>query len=173
MVFQVASEVFEHIPSPVERAFSEAYKLLKPDGVLCLSVPFSLLESNIERFSGLSEFTVATLSGSPVLIHRTREGAIEVREDLIFHGGEGATLEMRIFSREELEKALYAAGFRGLSFQAVAEPRFGIEFDSACSLPLVARKQEFPSDRRTVSVLLRELIEVQARHKEAVATKQG
>jgi hypothetical protein len=28
--------VFEHIAPPVERAFDEAYKLLKPHGVLCL-----------------------------------------------------------------------------------------------------------------------------------------
>ena len=38
--FILSSDVFEHIAPPVERAFDEAYKLLKPHGVLCLSVPF-------------------------------------------------------------------------------------------------------------------------------------
>jgi SAM-dependent methyltransferase len=40
--FILSSDVFEHIEAPVERAFDEAFRLLKPHGVLCLSVPFSL-----------------------------------------------------------------------------------------------------------------------------------
>src|SRR6476661_4452996 len=74
--FILSSDVFEHIAPPVERAFDEACKLLKPHGILCLSVPFSLQESTAERFPELHEFAVVSLSGSPVLINRTREGAL-------------------------------------------------------------------------------------------------
>ena len=38
--FLIASEVFEHIEPPVERAFANASRLLKPAGVLLLSVPW-------------------------------------------------------------------------------------------------------------------------------------
>ena len=145
--FILSSDVFEHIAAPVERAFDEACKLLKPNGVLCLSVPFSLHESTIERFPGLHEFAVVDLAGSPVLVNRTPAGAFEVREDLVFHGGVGATLEMRLFSRNDLERKLAAAGFRNLSFQTEAVPRFGISFEGGWSLPLVARKQEFVFDK--------------------------
>ena len=30
-----------------------------------------------------------------MLINRRRDGALEIRDDLTFHGGSGATLEMR------------------------------------------------------------------------------
>ena len=36
------------------------------------------------------------------MINTTREGRIEEFEDLIFHGGEGETLEKRVFSLPDL-----------------------------------------------------------------------
>jgi SAM-dependent methyltransferase len=154
--FILSSDVFEHIAPPVQRAFDEAYKLLKPHGLLCLSVPFSLLDSTIERFPGLHEFAVVPLGGTPVLINRTREGALEIRDDLVFHGGEGATLEMRIFSHKDLENKLKTAGFKTLKFLTEAIPEFGIFFEGGCSLPLVARKEDFVFDRRTIGQLAKE-----------------
>lgn len=151
--FILSSDVFEHIADPVDRAFDEAYKLLKPHGVLCLSVPFSLREATEERFLGLHEYTVVDLSGSPVLINRTREGALEIRDDLVFHGGVGATLEMRLFSKNDLEKKLIAAGFQSIRFLTDGVPRFGIAFQGGWSLPLVARKREFVFDKRTAGQL--------------------
>ena len=154
--FILSSDVFEHIAPPVERAFDEAHKLLKPHGLLCLSVPFSLLDSTIERFPGLYEFAVVPLGNTPVLINRTRDGALEVRDDLIFHGGEGATLEMRIFSYKDLEKMLQAAGFQKLHFLTESISEFGIFFQGGCSLPLVARKEDFVFDRRTIGQFAKE-----------------
>src|SRR5690348_3930525 len=40
--FILSSEVFEHVKPPVERALEESAKLLKPHGVLCLTVPYGL-----------------------------------------------------------------------------------------------------------------------------------
>ena len=68
--FIVSSDVFEHIEAPIGRAFDEAFKLLKPHGVLCLSVPFSLDEHTVERFPDLHEYAVVDLKGSPVLINQ-------------------------------------------------------------------------------------------------------
>src|SRR5262245_20735427 len=63
--FILSSDVFEHIEAPIGRAFEEAFKLLKPHGVLCLSVPFSLDEETVERFPELHDYTVVDLKGSP------------------------------------------------------------------------------------------------------------
>ncbi len=154
--FILSSDVFEHVAGPVERAFDEAYKLLKPHGLLCLSVPFSLLDSTIERFPGLHEFAVVPLGSTPVLINRTQDGALEIRDDLIFHGGKGATLEMRVFSQKDLEHKLNTAGFKKLNFLTEAVPNFGILFQGSCSLPVVARKEDFVLDRRTIAQLAKE-----------------
>jgi len=151
--FLLSSDVFEHIAAPVERAFEEAYRLLKPHGVLCMSVPFSLREETAERFPSLHQYTVVDLSGTPILINRTREGALEIRDDLVFHGGEGATLELRLFSKKDLEAKLKAAGFREIQFQTEPAPEIGVIFPNPCSLPLVARKQEFVLDRRAAGQL--------------------
>jgi SAM-dependent methyltransferase len=141
--FILSSDVFEHIAPPVDRAFDETCRLLKPHGVLCMSVPFSLRDRTDEHYPSLDRFNIVSLAGTPVLINRTREGKLEVREDLAFHGGEGATLEMRLFSKADLEAKLLAAGFREVIFLTAPVPQFGIEYQGQWSLPLVARKGDF------------------------------
>jgi SAM-dependent methyltransferase len=154
--FILSSDVFEHIQPPIGRAFDEAFKLLKPHGVLCLSVPFSLDEETVERFPGLHDYKVVELNGSPVLINRAADGRLEIRDDLIFHGGVGATLEMRLFSQNGLREGLCKAGFQNPRFLVDPVPRFGIFFEGNWSLPLVARKKEFAFDRDTVGQFARE-----------------
>jgi SAM-dependent methyltransferase len=173
--FILSSDVFEHIAPPVERAFDEACKLLKPHGILCLSVPFSLEESTAERFPELNQFAVVSLGGSPVLINRKADGSLEIRDDLVFHGGVGATLEMRLFSQNDLGRKLTAAGFREVRFLSEPVPRFGIAYEGGWSLPMLARKQEFLFDRRAAgqfareyNVRMRELAEVHERWQEAL-----
>jgi SAM-dependent methyltransferase len=154
--FILSSDVFEHIGVPVERAFDEVYKLLKPHGVLCLTVPFSLKDETVEHFPDLHEYAIVGLSGAPVLINRRKDGTLEVRDDLVFHGGHGATLEMRLFSRKDLERKLNAAGFETIFFQTETMPRFGIAYEGDWSLPMVARKREFVFDRQAAGQLVRE-----------------
>jgi SAM-dependent methyltransferase len=155
--FILSSDVFEHIGVPVDRAFHEVYKLLKPHGVLCLTVPFSLKEETVEHFPDLHEYAIAALSGAPVLINRRKDGTLEVRDNLVFHGGEGATLEMRLFSRKDLERKLTAAGFVTVSFLTDPVPRFGIAYEGDWSLPMVARKGVFALDPNAAGQLVREL----------------
>lgn len=174
--FILSSDVFEHIGVPVERAFVEVYKLLKPHGVLCLTVPFSLKEATVEHFPDLHEYAIVGLSGTPVLINRTKDGTLQVRDDLVFHGGAGATLEMRLFSRRDLERKLSAAGFETIVFQTEPVPRFGIAYEGAWSLPLVARKGDLVFDRQAAGQLVREfcarsaeLTELRKQHEDVVA----
>ena len=174
--FILSSDVFEHIASPVERALEEAHRLLKPHGVLCLTVPSSVEENTIERFPDLHEYSVADLAGTLVLINRKRDGTLEIHDNLVFHGGVGATLEMRLFSQKDLERKLRAAGFEAVTFQSESVPRFGIVFEGKWSLPLVARKGEFVMERDTTGQLVTEyrsaageLAELRKRYKDAEA----
>ena len=152
--FILSSDVFEHIAVPVERAFEEACKLLKPHGVLCLTTPSSLEENTVEHYPDLHEYSIADLAGSLVLINRKRDGTFEIRDNLRFHGGVGATLEMRLFSQKDLERKLLAAGFETVVFQTEAAPEFGIAFEGGWSLPLVARKRKFVLDMQAVNQLV-------------------
>jgi SAM-dependent methyltransferase len=166
--FILSSDVFEHISPPVDRAFDETCRLLKPHGVLCMSVPFSLRDRTDEHYPSLHEFHITAVGGSPVLINRTREGKLEVRDDLVFHGGEGATLEMRLFSKADLEAKLLAAGFREVSFLTEPVPRFGIEYQGGWSLPLVARKDEFVFSRQAAGEFTRAYQGLFAQYQKAV-----
>lgn len=154
--FILSSDVFEHIAIPVERAFEEACRLLKPHGVLCLTVPSSLEEQTAERFPNLHEYAVTALGDSLVLINRGKDGALEIHDNLQFHGGVGATLEMRLFSQKDLERKLLGAGFERVVFQSEAVPSFGIAFEGRWSLPLVARKREFVLEREAAGQLVNE-----------------
>jgi hypothetical protein len=138
--FILSADVFEHIPIPVERALEEAYNLLQPDGCMCITVPSSLDEETIERYPNLYQYSIVDLGGCRVLVNRTKAGEIEVHKDLVFHGGPGATLEMRLFSRKDLTRKLLSVGFSEVVFQDDAVEQFGILFQGKWGRPLVARK---------------------------------
>ncbi len=141
--FVVSSEVFEHVAPPAEAAFANVYRLLRPGGVFVFTVPYSLEQSTIEHFPKLHQFAIVPLGERHVLVNRTPEGKVEVHEDLVFHGGPGATLEMRLFSESDLKRMLAGAGFGELRIYGEECPEFGIFRDGPWSLPLAARKGEF------------------------------
>ena len=109
--FLVASDVFEHVVPPVGRAFANARMLLKPGGAFVFSVPFSLADDTVEHFPELFDFRVAEEDGRWRLRNVTADGRAQVFDDLVFHGGPGTTLEMRLFSRAALLREFTAAGF--------------------------------------------------------------
>ena len=92
------------------------------------------------------DYRIVPLGNSAVLVNRRRDGKLEVSEDLIFHGGSGATLEMREFGVTELRTRLLAAGFGEVYFFVENVPEIGILFDHDVSQPLIARKQRFFMD---------------------------
>ena len=137
--FLLASDVFEHVVPPVARAFANARRLLKPGGVFVFSVPFSLADDTVEHFPELDDFRLAEEPGGWRLHNRTADGRAQQFDRLIFHGGPGSTLEMRLFSRAALEREFAAAGFASLRVAAEPYLPFGIVWPEPWSLPMVAR----------------------------------
>jgi SAM-dependent methyltransferase len=138
--FIISSEVMEHVPPPVEEAFRNLHRLLKPNGLLLLTVPYGIGRPFREHFPELHEYALASPGGRTVLVNRRRDGSIEVFEDLCFHGGGGSTLELRVFNEEAILGVLRNAGFDTVRIAAESVPEFGVEHAEAWSLPIVARK---------------------------------
>jgi len=136
--FVVASDVFEHVVPPVARAFEGARALLKPGGIIVFTVPFSLDAQTVEHFPDLHDWRLEERSGTWHLHNRTVDGREQTFDRLVFHGGPGTTLEMRLFSRDALLRAFDAAGFTRVRIAADPCPRFGIEWPEPWSVPMVA-----------------------------------
>ena len=141
--FILSSEVMEHVPPPVEDAFVNLFRMLKPDGLLIMTTPYTLGGKTREHFPELHDFTLAYLGVKTVLVNRRRDGSIETFEDLIFHGGPGSTVEMRVFAEESLRENLLRAGFSSMRIASENVPEFGVEHAENWSLPIVARKERF------------------------------
>src|SRR5262249_31529342 len=152
--FILSADVLEHIAPPVERALEEACRLLKPHGFLGVTVYCNPNDKIREHFPELNEYRVVRLGNAPVLINRRRDGRLEISDDLIFHGGSGATLEMREFGITGLQAKLVAAGFREVHFLTENLPEIGVFFDQDVSQPLVARKEKFRMDACAQSQLV-------------------
>jgi SAM-dependent methyltransferase len=153
--FLLASEVFEHVRPPVERAFENALALLRAEGVLVMTVPYELQGETKEHFPDLSDFAAVTLRSGAALVNRTAAGELQLFSDLVFHGGRGSTLELRCFSESGLRKVLADAGFAYVRIHAEDYPEYGIVHQESWSLPIAARRRPPESNR----ALIRELIE--------------
>jgi SAM-dependent methyltransferase len=140
--FVASADVLEHVAPPVETTLTEVFRLLKPHGFLVATVPCSSDEILREHFPDLYQYRILPLGGAPVLVNRRRDGQLEVTGDLVFHGGTGATLEMRQFTVPALHQKLLATGFTDVRFFNENVPEFGILFDYDVSQPLIAAKQE-------------------------------
>jgi SAM-dependent methyltransferase len=154
--FILLADVIEHIAPPIERALEEAGRLLKPHGFLGITIFCNPIDQMREHFPELNEFRIVPLGKSPVLVNRRRDGTLEIRDDLIFHGGPGATLEMREFGITELTAKLLAAGFLDVHLLTDNLPRIGVLFDQHVSQPLIARKQPYVMDKCVRSQMIDE-----------------
>jgi SAM-dependent methyltransferase len=135
--FIIASDVFEHIAPPVSRGFASARRLLKPHGVLIFSVPFSLEPETREHFPELNDYRLIEVGAGWRLENRTADGRMQVFTDLTFHGGPGATLEMRRFSRSGLVREFAAAHFAGVRIADEPCLAYGIVWPEPWSVPMV------------------------------------
>ena len=154
----------EHVPPPVELAFSTLHRMLKPDGLLLMTTPYNLGGQTREHFPELHQYTLASLGGRPMLINRRRDGSMETFENLTFHqapaetrGGHGSALEMRVFTEASLRAILCGAGFPEVHFAAENFAEFGVEHSETWSLPIAARKGTFirprPNSRFNIAKL--------------------
>lgn len=123
--FIIASEVFEHVPSPVQSAFNNLERLLKPGGVAVFSCPWETDGDTLEHFPHLCDSQLVQLRTGWVLLNRREDGRLETYEDLVFHGGPGSTLERRVFSHDGLMANFRAAGFGEITM-AEDYPKWGI-----------------------------------------------
>jgi SAM-dependent methyltransferase len=141
--FILSSEILEHVSPPVERAFVNLHRMLKPDGLLLFTVPYRLDGRTAEHFPELHEYALAAPGGRTVLVNRRRDGSLEVFENLSFHGGAGSTLEMRVFTETSLKEIIAAAGFTGVHIASEDVPEFGVLHGETWSLPMAGRKGRF------------------------------
>jgi SAM-dependent methyltransferase len=142
--FLVSTDVFEHVAPPVSISFENARKMLKPGGAFVFSVPYGLEGDTQEHFPNLHEFKLVARDGKRILINRTQDGRTEEFSDLVFHGGEGETIEMRVFSEAGLLKDLQQAGFNDVQIMKDPYFEFGIYWPSSWSLPIIARVKDIP-----------------------------
>jgi SAM-dependent methyltransferase len=143
--FVISSEIFEHVMPPVARAFENVFRLLKPGGLFVLTVPYGQQSQTIEHFPELNDFTIDKAEGRYVLTNRTREGLIQKFDRLVFHGGEGSTLEMRVFAECDLLRHLAAAGFSEVKIHQESSFKYGIWWPQPWSRPISARKPKILS----------------------------
>jgi len=155
--FLISSEIFEHVMPPAGNAFRGAHRMLKPAGVLILTVPYSIEATMLEHYPEIHEFGFAQVGDGVVLVNRTRSGQMQVFEHPVFHGpGPGKALEMREFTEAELKRALLEAGFSDARIYAEKYLPYGIAYSEKWSLPVVARKGEFAFSREAARGLIEE-----------------
>jgi len=142
MDFIISSDVYEHVLFPVSRAFVNTVRLLKENGVFVFTVPYTKEgEETVEHFGQLHDFDIEKKQGDYVLKDVDEDGAVREFNDLIFHGGPGSTLEMRVFCEKSLLKELSDAGFKHVKVYREPYLKYGIDWgDVTWSLPIAARK---------------------------------
>jgi hypothetical protein len=138
--FLISTEVFEHITPPVSRGFVNARQLLKPSGFFLFTVPFTLEPQTLEHFPELHQFKLKSDENQHFFLeNETKDGRKQIFNNLVFHGGPGETLEMRIFSKKGLLSELEMAGFDNINIFSEPYMEFGIYYRDNWSLPLIAR----------------------------------
>jgi SAM-dependent methyltransferase len=137
--FLISSDVFEHVNPPVSQAFANARRLLSPGGVMVFTVPYRKSGTTIEHFPRLHDYRILKESGEYILKNRTATGEEQVYRNLVFHGGPGATLELRVFSEPSLLEELGRAGFGYVKIYDEPCHEFGIVWENDWSLPIAAR----------------------------------
>jgi SAM-dependent methyltransferase len=147
--FVISTEVFEHVAPPVDRAFTNAFDLLRPGGHLIFTVPWTTKSQTDEHFPRLHNYRIVSFDDDFVLVNRTVEGRYELHRDLVFHGGPGETLEMRVFCESELQTHFARAGFTDVRICAANVPEFGVIHKHPWSLPIVARRPNQNEQRNT------------------------
>jgi len=138
--FLISADVFEHVKPPPINAFRNARRLLKPGGHLILTVPFTISEETIEHFPKLQDFRVVHFYNDYFMIERSTDGTFSLHSEVVFHGGAGSTLEMRVFCRKDLQRLLEESGFEDIRFFEDDYLPYGIINQSPWGFPILARR---------------------------------
>ncbi len=140
--FLITSELFEHVLPPVSDAIKNCFKMLKDGGFLILTVPYER-EGNetIEHFEDLYDYNIIETNGKKILRNVTKDGVIKTYNNIIIHGGDGETLEMRKFCEKSILRELEGAGFRDIAIYKENFFKFGIYWKLDHHLPIIAHKR--------------------------------
>jgi SAM-dependent methyltransferase len=133
--FIISSDVLEHVHAPVTRALAHMNAMLKPGGVLILTVPYLGGYETIEHYPHLMEYRIVSLGDSYSVVNLRPDGAIEHFVKPSFHGGPGSVLELRIFGEGDLLAMLAYTGFAA-KILAPALPDIGYIWNEAVESPL-------------------------------------
>jgi SAM-dependent methyltransferase len=114
---------------------TEYFRDVRPDGG-----PGRTFGRTREHFPDLHDWRLVEQDGEWRLENIRRDGTREVFRNLCFHGGRGLALEMRIFTKEALERELREAGFISIEFDSQECAELGIVFPYPWNYPILARK---------------------------------
>jgi len=137
--FVVSSDVLEHVDGPCVDALRNLRALLKPGGLLALTVPYGFHDTTIEHFPELHEYWTEGEGANRVLVNITQTGVEQRFSDLCFHGGDGSTLELRIYAYADLVRWLADVGFVDIKLHSNEHPQWGIIHQDHLGLPITAR----------------------------------
>lgn len=136
--FVICSDVFEHIVPPVSKGFQGCNDLLKVGGIMIFSVPYGFAEETLEYYPNLHNYKMIEIGGGKYLQNIDVNGKIKIYPNPMFHGGDGATLELRLFSEASLMKDLQQAGFENIKIYRTFS-KYGAGWGSSFSQILSAR----------------------------------
>ncbi|MBK7960893.1 MAG: methyltransferase domain-containing protein [Bdellovibrionales bacterium] len=132
--FVISSDVFEHVTPPIQRAFDNLRKIIKSNGAIIFSVPYVLSGPTIEHFPDLYDWKIVKKGDGYILENRSKEGSLTVFTDLVFHGGPGQTIELRVFSKDQLKENFENAGFKKVVILDEDVPEYGLYYPEKWSL---------------------------------------
>ena len=170
--FVLAGEVFEHVPPPVQNAFKNVYGLLKPGGFLVMTVPYSTEATTREHFPEMRDYKVVSVGGHLALLNRTRGGEWQIFDNVVFHGGDGSTVEVRLLSETNLRDGLRAAGFQRIQFLPEDYAPFGIVHEGSWGVPVVAGQDAFRLRRESLAEIMAQHILETAQTKDELQRQQ-
>lgn len=137
--FAVSSDVLEHVGGPCLDTLRNLRSLLKPGGLLALTVPYGFQEETVEHFPELHDYRIEGEGDGRVLVNITEDGREQRFGDLRFHGGDGSTLELRYYAYGDLVRWLGEAGFTDIKRHETRFPEWGIIHKDLTDLPITAR----------------------------------
>jgi len=132
--------VFEHVPPPLRPAWAGLFELLRPGGLLVFSVPYRADGETVEHYPDLHDYEIVTRDGEHVLRNATRDGRVCEHRDLVFHGGPGETLELRMFGLDDVLASLAATGFADVRVRREPDIDHGVWWPGWDGWPVTARR---------------------------------
>lgn len=133
--FVICTEVFEHVLQPLDVGFRNLRRMLKLGGVLVFSAPFTSAPNTTEHFPGMVDFACCQMNGEWLVVSKKEDGSYDIYDkNIVFHGGPGTVLEMRIFGEDELVRQLEDAGF-SVEVLSDAAPEIGYYWPTITDRP--------------------------------------